>query len=263
MKVALTNRVSSSHQAKQGDSIEAQEQRLINHSKENNDEIVGIYTDAGKSASIFDDKFDIEFSNGKFIIKIDLNKRPALKKLIEEAPLKKFEGIKFTRWDRLSRNNVLSKILQIYFAKYNIKLVPTDDSNEPLLVDIKGVLGEEEVKKMKERVRSVRINRFDRGIMVGRSPFGFRPLIKDKKIIGFKIYEKEAIIVRNIFESVIKGIDYKEICKINKIKPQQYYNIIKNPVYAGFITFEGQTKKGLHEPIISEELFKKIQEKNE
>jgi site-specific DNA recombinase len=98
--------------------------------------------------------------------------------------------------------------------------------------------------------------------MVGRSPFGFRPLIKDKKIIGFKIYEKEAIVVRNIFESAINGIDYKEICKINKIKPQQYYNIIKNPVYAGFITFEGQIKKGLHEPIISEELFNKVNEIN-
>jgi site-specific DNA recombinase len=258
MKVALTNRVSSSHQAKQGDSIEAQEQRLINHSKENNDEIVGIYTDAGKSASIFDDKFDIEFSNGKFIIKIDLNKRPALKKLIEEAPLKKFEGIKFTKWDRLSRNNILSKILQIYFAKYNIKLVPTDDSNEPLLVDIKGVLGEEEVKKMKERVRSVRINRFDKGIFVGRSHFGYAPLIKDKKIIGFKIYEKEANIVRNIFDSVIKGIDYRIICKENNLKPQQYYNIIKNPVYAGYITFEGNIKKGIHEAIIDINTFRKV-----
>ena len=254
-------RVSSIHQAKQGDSIDAQEQRLLEHSKEFNDDVVGVYTDAGKSASLSEDKFDISFNNGKFLIKIDLNKRPALKKAIEEAPLKIFEGIKFTKWDRWSRNNILSKILQIYFSNYGIKLIPTDDSNEPLLVDIKGVLGEEEVKKMKERVRSVRINRFDKGIMVGRSPYGFRPLIKDKKIIGFKIYEKEAVVVRNIFEGIIKGIDYREICKNNNLKPQQYYNIIKNPVYAGFIQFEGKIKMGIHEPIISEEVFNQVQEK--
>ena len=63
MKVIHLPRVSSKKQAEQGDSVDTQILRLENHSKLNNDEIVGVYTDAGKSASISEDKIDL---NGQF-----------------------------------------------------------------------------------------------------------------------------------------------------------------------------------------------------
>ena len=214
-------RVSSKKQVQQGDSITAQENRLSQHSKENNDEVIGIYTDAGKSASISDDKININFKHGRFIIGIDLSKRPAMRKAIEEAPLKKFEGIKFTKWDRFSRNVILSKILQIYFENYSIKLIPTDDSTDPLMVEIKGALSEEEVRKMKERVRFTRLNQFEKGIIVGRCPIGYTPIFKNKRdrrgIIGIKLDKKKAPIIKDIFELTAKGFGYREICDKYKL----------------------------------------------
>lgn len=256
MKIIHYPRVSSLRQAKEGDSIESQIKRLERHSKNNNDEVVDTYTDAGKSASISDDNMKIKFTNGKFIIGLDLNKRPGMKRILEEVQTDKWEGIKFVKWDRFSRNSILSKILQIYLERYGKKLIPIEDSTDPLMVEIRGALSQEEVRKMTERVRNTRLLRFEKGMMVGRCPFGYR-LDKRKKTIV--IDKKEADIVQDAFLMRSKGQGYREICNKHKISPQSYYNIIKNKVYIGIIEFEGKTKRGGHQPIIDEELFNKCQ----
>jgi len=255
MRVIHYPRVSSSRQAKLGDSIDAQINNLNKHSKENNDEVVGIYTDAGKSASISDDKMDIEFKNDKLIIKIDLKKRVGLTKGLNEIQQDKWDGIKFVKWDRLSRNNIVSKILQIYLARHKKKLIPTDDSTDPLMIEIRGVLSEEEIRKMKERVRQTRLQRFERGVPVARPPFGYR-LNKKKKIM--EIDKKKSEIVKKIFKMALEGIDYKIICKEVGLAPQQYYNIIGNKVYAGIVEFEGKIKRGIHSALVGISDFKKL-----
>lgn len=261
MRVIHLPRVSSLKQARQGDSVETQIKRLNEHSISQEDDIVGVYTDAGKSASISDDNIGIRFIDGNFLIKLDLNKRLGLKKALEEIDKDLWDGAKFTKWDRLSRNNLLSKILQIYFERNNKKLIPVDDSNEPLLVDIKGVLNEEEGKKLAGRVRDVRLSRFERGMFPARSPFGYKPIIRDKKVIGFKIDKKKADIVRQAFDYVSSGKTIQETAKVLGMGFQSIKNIIRNRVYCGFVEFEGKTQKGTYEKIIGEEIYWKCQEK--
>jgi site-specific DNA recombinase len=254
MRVIHLPRVSSLRQAKQGDSVSSQAERLMDDSKKNNDKVVGVYTDAGKSASISDDNIDINFIGSKFLIGLDLNKRAGLRRAIEELPKDLWDGAKFTRWDRLSRNGILSKILQIYFERYGKKLIPIDDSNEPLMIDIKGVLGQEEISKMKNRIREVRQLRFNNGMMVARPPVGYK-LNKNKKTI--EIDTPKAKVVQQVFQMASEGKNYKEICSECKLKPQQVYNILKNKVYMGIITFEGQERDGSHQPLISKEIWDK------
>jgi len=255
-RAILLPRVSSLRQAKQGDSVSSQEEKLIKHSKDNGDKVVGIYTDAGKSASISDDKIDITFRDGRFIIGLNLNKRAGLKRALDEIDKDLWDLAKFTKWDRLSRNSILSKILQIYFERNGKKLIPIEDSNDPLMVDIKGALGEEEINRMKDRVRETRLYRFDKGIMVGRMPVGY--VLKNKKIL---LDKKKAPMVKEIFNLTLEGVDYKQICAKFGLKPQSYYNILKNKVYTGIIEFEGNERKGTHPILISEELFKQANEK--
>jgi site-specific DNA recombinase len=258
VRAILYPRVSSLQQAKQGDSIDAQTERLKDFCIQNNYEIVDIYTDEGKSASISSDSLDIRVVNGKFIVGIDLSKRPAFKKLLDEAGNGKFDTIIFYSWDRFSRSNMFSTIAREYFKRKGIQLIPTNDSNDSLLSDIKGSLSEDEIRKMKSRVREVRLYRFEKGIMPGRSHFGYCPILKNKKVVGFKPDKVEADIVKEIFKLASEGVDYKEICKKFGILWGSYYNIIKNRVYCGYIQFEGREKKGVHEPLISEEVWKKV-----
>lgn len=253
-KVILYPRVSSVQQLK-GDSIEAQEMRLRKFCEDKGFEVVGVYTDAGKSASISDDKIKVSISDKEMTVKFNLSKRPAFKRMLEDAKNNIFEAIIFFRWDRFGRSAIFSKSAQIYFNKMGIELIPSDDNSDPLVVAIKGALDEDEVRKIKERVRLVRLKRFKEGVMVGRSPIGYRWSKTKKKMV---IDKKKAEMVCDVFLMASEGKSYKEICKKHDLKPQSYYNILRNHVYTGVIEFESEVREGVHEKIIEERLFKKV-----
>lgn len=257
MKVILYPRVSSKAQL-EGDSIEAQEQRLRKFCEDKEYEIIGVYTDAGKSASIDEESLTQNISESLFVNSFKLNKRPAFKKLLQEAKEKKFDAIIFFRWDRYSRDIAFADLSYRYFKQYGIRLIPTDDSEDPFVSSIMQVVNKQEIDKMKSRVRQTRLYRFEQGIMVGRAPFGYSTLIKNKKVVGFKLQPKQSEIVRKAFQYSLEGKSYKEICSELKIAPQSYYNVVSNPVYAGFVVFENKLKKGKHVPLIEEWQFEKI-----
>lgn len=254
-RVILYPRVSSKHQA-QGDSIEGQLLRLKQYCSEKGYEIVDVYTDAGKSASIKDeDDLDQVIKNGLFCNDFRIEKRPGFKRLLQEAPEKKFDGIVFFKWDRVFRDIAFADLSYRYFRRYGIALIPTDDSDDPLVSSIMQTLSKQEVEKMKARVRQSRLVRFERGEMVAKAPFGYR-YNKNRKVM--EIDKRKADIVKDIFLATERDIDYRIICKQHGINAQQYYNIIRNKVYIGIVSFEGKEKIGVHEPIVSVEIFNKV-----
>lgn len=243
-----TIRVSSDEQVKHGLSLNNQETRVkeFGAKKEN------IFTDEGKSASFKEEDYTFINNEEHFGILFIKKKRPNFGKML--SIIKPGDEVIFTQWDRISRFTALQKIFQKYCQINNIELTPTDDTLDPLLTDIKGSMSEEEIKKLKHRIMAVRIDLFKKGIHPYRCPFGYKKNEKTKEI---EINPKEAEIVKKVFElSLTKG--YKEICQELNINPQTYYNIIKNDIYIGIIHLEKESKKGVHEPIISEELFNKI-----
>lgn len=259
LRVVHYPRVSSKEQADKGDSIEAQERRLDEHSTANKHKCVGIYTDAGKSASLTKDDLKINYKDGVFHIMMDIRKRFGMMKICDEAQKDLWDAIKITKWDRYSRNNLFSLITNQYFKQNNKFILATDDSNDPLVKEISGVLSQEEVRKLTGRVRETRKFRFQNGMIVSKAPFGYKPIIKLEKVVGFALHTTKSLIVKECFERTNKGEDYKTICEQVGLKPQQYYNIIKNKVYCGYVTFEEQEKKGVHQPIITEELWHEVQ----
>ena len=65
---------------------------------------------------------------------------------------------------------------------------------------------------------------------------------------------------KGIFEMTANGKNYKEICDKYGLKPQSYYNIIRNKTYIGLVEFRKEFRKGKHKPLISQELFDKCNE---
>jgi site-specific DNA recombinase len=264
-RVILYPRVSSKRQLEQGDSIDAQINRMTKFCYDKGYEIVDIYTDGGKSASIKDDDLKQMVGDESFSNIYNLNVRPAFKRLLLEAQKKKFDAIVFFKWDRYSRDVAFAELSIRYFEKFGIRLIPTDDSEDLFVSSIMRAMSKAEIDKMKSRVKLGRESQFDKGIIVGRCPFGYKPLFKDKEhrrgILQIVPHKKQAEIVQDCFKMTSEGVGYREICKKHGLKPQSYYNIIKNKVYIGIITFEGIEKKGSHLPLISEELFNKINKK--
>ena len=117
-----------------------------------------------------------------------------------------------------------------------------------------------------ERTKDKLLERVKKGMWNGgRSPYGYER--KNKKLI---INKKEAEIVRLIFETYLETGSINELCdllKEKKVKNRQrkiftkahLTLILRNITYIGKIKYAGQIYQGIHQPIISEELFELAQ----
>lgn len=97
---------------------------------------------------------------------------------------------------------------------------------------------------------------------VGKPPFGYkRGEKKDNKLY---VDPARAVIVKDIFEMYAGAkcrtmeifAKYKHVMSDNRVLA-----ILRDPVYIGKLRYSGQIFEGQHEAIISEELFRKVQEK--
>lgn len=250
-------RVSSSEQTK-GMSIDSQTNRHQEYCNMRGIELQSTYKDMGHSAQLKDEDIFHNLTEERFIIYFNLKKRPAFRDMLNDAKTKQFDTLLITRWDRFSRNQAFQELVFIALEKMGIKIIPTDDDTNPLVRRIKGAINQEESDKISLRVHDTMRNKFNQNIYpLARSPFGY--YIKKNK--GIFIDQKKAAIVKDIFEMASEGSKYKAVCDKHNIAPQIYYNLIKNKTYIGIISYQGKEKKGIHEAIISEEVFNKVNSK--
>ncbi len=238
LRFALMCRVSSDDQKKHGVSMEIQEQRLtalMNEMK------VTHYTlfkrDEGKTATTTENRHDYNY----IINNLD-----------------KYDVILCTKLDRWSRNPLdmlmcLKRLNTIFYTideSYDYR-----KSNEWTMMMILLIISYAETLKTSERVQDIHLQRFKEGTLLSRPPLGFK-IIKDgnnRKIIIDNELAKKILFA---FKETLKGTSYKEICstisyntkKNNKniivnLSPQGYYNMIKNPIYKGYIKYNNELKE--------------------
>jgi len=240
-KVALYIRVSSDEQRKEGLSIEAQIRRLQQYCNFKKWVIFKIYKDEGVSGKSIKGRKDF------------LN-------MLENSKRGKFSAILVTKIDRAFRNvkEALITLDELKERKIDFVSISEDiDTTTAMgkaMFTIISVFAELERSLTRDRNKDIMKDKFERGMMPGKAPFGYC-WNKKKKIM--EVDKRKSEIVKKAFELTSEGIGYRKICDELKLKPQSYYNIIKNKVYIGIIKFENKTKKGVHEPLVSEELFNK------
>lgn len=244
-KVAKYIRVSSREQALEGWSVDAQNSKQDAYIKIKEWEIYDTYIDAGKTAG-------------------DLSKpRPDFERLVKDALSKKFNGVLFVKMDRGFRNTKHALEILEKFMKVDVQFVSlyenidTTTATGRFFFTLIVALAELERGWVNERLQDVLNEKFNRGILIGKMPSGYK-WNKKKRIP--EIDEKMAEIIRNVFRDTLNKISYKDICKNYKIPVKSYYNIIKNKTYCGYVVFNHQERKGIHQEIISEETFNKVQE---
>lgn len=254
-------RVSSAEQAEQGISLEAQKQIINDFCEKNGLSLLKIYVDEGQSGSLKEDKLVI-IDNGKALIPtLDYSHRNGLSELLADAKNKFFDTVLVVKWDRFSRNTAFSYLAGIYLERLNIKIMAITESNDFLVRDIMSVFAQQEIKKLKARLFDVRKMKFDNGLHPFKCVFGYERRSDDKSLP--MVPSDKAIIVKQVFRKFLfdKRFDYRPFCEKYGFTPPIYYNIFKFvDVYAGFIIFSGEIRKGVHEALISLEDYKKIKE---
>ncbi|MDX1608403.1 MAG: recombinase family protein, partial [Candidatus Spechtbacterales bacterium] len=208
--------------------------------------------------------------------------RPVFNKMLEDIRTGVFDGIIAWAPDRLSRNaGDLGAIVDLIDQKKLIEIRTfgqkfADNPNEKFLLMILGAQGKLENDQKGVNVKRGLRARCEQGLWPASPPTGYlrHPsreknchMIQDpKRALTIKqMFEKVAYdnwIGRNVYRWLKNELDFKTVNN-KHLSVSNVYTILKNHFYYG--TFEypkesGNWYKGAHEPIITKELFDKVQE---
>jgi len=251
---AIYTRVSTDIQAeKEFSSCESQEEKIKSFiQSQNNWQIFKTYSDAGYTGAN--------------------TNRPALQELLEDVKQKKIDIILAYKIDRLTRSPKDFYQLIEFFEQNNVSFISVTerfDTSTPagrLLRNIMLTFAQFERELTSERTKDKMLERAKRGFYNGGfAPFGYKR--ENKKLI---INKREAEIIRLIFEiyvetgSVVKVYDLLKEKSIKNRQGKPFYKtvlgfLLRNPAYAGKVKHNNQIYQGIHEPIISEEVFEMAQ----
>lgn len=267
MKVAIYVRVSTIEQVDEGYSIPAQINILKDYAASYKYSVTKIYQDAGIS--------------GK-----DIEGRPGLLELIDDASKGKFEMLIIWKLSRLSRSllDLLSIVDQL--NKHDISLISYSekfDTSTPIgkmLLQLLGSIAEFERNTIIENVKMGMSERFKQGYSKGAIPFGYMHV--DKKAM---VNKSQAEMVKFAFDYYIKNDNPNCLQYIadyfsqngHKTRIGGIWNrltvreMLMNKFYAGYVRTgvksHGRKNKnysefiGMHDPIIDIELYNKVNDK--
>lgn len=255
--VILYTRVSTDEQADKGFSLRDQQQKLLNYCSLNNLNVLSVYQE-DHSAKSFN--------------------RPEFKKLISfiKNNTSKVDGLLFTKWDRFSRNTTESYNKIKFFNELGVIVnaieQPLDLSipEQGLMLAVYLSMPEVENHRRSLNVISGMRRAFKEGRYVVSPPKGY-DMGRDHLNKPILIPNDDAKYIKQIFELLAKGI-YSQQEVLNKVKDSglktskaAFGRIVRNPIYKGYIILKAfkdepeQLIKGIHEPLVSERLFNKVQ----
>ncbi|OEL00973.1 recombinase RecB [Staphylococcus succinus] len=262
-------RVSTEKQV-MGYSIEGQITQIEQYCQFNGYELVDIYADRGISGKSMN--------------------RPELQRMLNDAKNGKLDCVMVYKTNRLARNtsDLLTIVEELH--RQNVEFfslserMEVKNSTGKLMLQILASFSEFERNTILENIYTGQHQRALEGYYQGNLPLGYNNIPDNKKEL--MINQHEANIVKYIFESYTKGHGYRKIAnalnhkgyvtkKGNPFSISAVTYILSNPFYIGKIQFakykdwNDKRRKGLndkpviadgnHSPIISQELWDKVQ----
>lgn len=233
MRAALYIRVSTDEQAREGFSIRAQKNQLVNYCRDYDYEIANIYIDDGFSAKD--------------------TKRPKLKELLQAAEERSFDAVIVHKLDRFTRSvKDLYELLE-FLQSYGIGFISKQEKFDTTsamgraMIGMLGVFAQFERELIAERVRFGVEQKVKEGKRPGgRVPFGYD---KDENMI-----EEEAEQIRLVRKLYMSGMSYQGVAAFmhRKNYMRRGYEwtatnvalTLENPYYAGIIRYGERQPNG-------------------
>ena len=251
--VAIYVRVSTTEQAQEGYSLDAQERLLTDYCKAHGYEIYKIYRDEGISAK-------------------DVTHRPGMLALLSDASEGKFSMILVWKLTRFSRN--LADLTSICedLDKKEIALVSYSeafDSHTPagrMVRSMLGTVAQFEREVIAENVRMGMLERAEQGKRTCSFILGYDKEGKDSLSINDE-ESKRIKYIYNTYERRKSFVELEALCDKKGIRGKRGGHltawhielILTRPIYAGWNLFRGELYKGNHPPIIPVKQFNKVQ----
>lgn len=244
---ALYIRVSTEAQAEEGFSVQAQIERLVAYCTAMGWDNHELYVDGGFSGSNLS--------------------RPSIQRLIADVEQGKVRSVIVYKLDRLSRSqkDTLFLIEDVFLPNKVdfISLNESIDTSTPYgraMIGILSAFAQLERENIYMRTRMGMLERVKQGYWMGGGgvPFGY----DYDRTQGILVPNQDAEIVRKIYELYIKGYSAQRIANMLDLKYDRLVmQILTRRSNLGIISYKGQEYKGLHEPIVNEDVFELAQRK--
>lgn len=251
VRVAIYTRVSTEDQAKEGFSLDAQKERLEAYCKARDWQIASKYVDDGHS--------------GRDV------KRPAYQKMMAERDT--WDTILVIKMDRIHRNSRNFMEMMDHLRDCGKDFVSATESLDTstamgrFVMDIIQRIAQLESEQIGERVYMGMSQKakVGPGVLGFPAPLGYE--ILDGHLV---VNEREASVVRDVFEMALRGKTMDEITKeLNRSgtltkrgrawAPIKVYRVLHNPVYAGYLRWDGILRRAEHEPLVPVSTFNEVQ----
>ncbi len=199
------------------------------------------------------------------------DQRPDFQRMIEDAAKKQFEMVIVWKLDRFARNRYDSAIYKAKLKKYGVKVVSVKENitDSPEGIILEGLLesmAEYYSANLSQNIRRGQRESISKGKFCGGSiPYGYKA--RDGKLV---IDDKTAPAIRYLFEQYAEGVPKKDIiaelarrgyvgARGRPLTVTSFQAALSNTVYIGQYKYSGEIVPGLAEPMISQELFDKVQ----
>lgn len=97
---------------------------------------------------------------------------------------------------------------------------------------------------------------FEKGLLVVRAPLGYKIVNKDM------LPTENSHIIQEIYQDFLdSNVSLTQLSKKYNLSVNGFKKVLTNETYLGKVKFAGKVSTGKHIPLISEELFNKVQEK--
>jgi DNA invertase Pin-like site-specific DNA recombinase len=252
---ALYTRVSTDNQAEVVfNSCQAQEEKIKSFiNSQENLFVYKVYSDAGFTGANLE--------------------RQALQEMLGEIQEGKINTVIVYKIDRLTRSPKDFYYLMEIFEQYKVDFISITerfDTSTPagrLLRNIMLTFAQFERELTSERTRDKLLERANKGMWNGGNiPFGY--LARDKRLVPDGQKTQKLKIIFETFATTGCLADTYQTLKTQQIfddkdlpfSKAHLQSILKNEVYLGRVKFGGKIYPGLHQPLISEELFNHVQQ---
>ncbi len=216
-----------------------------------------------------------------FVSGRNAEKRPDFQRLLRHAAERRFEVVLVYHSSRFARNvfesrqhkDYLRKRLGIEVISVSQRFGESDDPSNFLMESINEVLDEHYSRNLGFLVAAGLREKASQGYIIGSLPFGYRrPKGETRRV---ELQPDEAATVRQVFEEYASGTrSYAELAdwlnaaghRGHRGKPftkETVRDVLVNSTYAGYVSPRraplDPAARGNHEPIVSRELFERVQ----
>ena len=244
-KAALYVRVSTDAQYEEGYSVDAQKEKLEAYCKLKDIDDYDFYVDGGWTGSNIH--------------------RPEMERMIEDIKENKISTVIVYKLDRLSRSQKDTIfLLEDVFIPHNCNFISLNenfDTTTPYgkaMIGILSVFAQLERENIRERTRMGMYERVKSGLWMGggRVPFGY-DYDKEKNIL---VPNEHAEDVKKIYNLYLQGYSPNKLSEMFDVANDTHIShILDRITYIGKINYRGEILDGLHEPIIDEDTWNKVQ----